>query len=107
MPWKSHLFDLEKELGVAKNEIKYVVYQDKGADKSFRVQCVPISDDSFVNRLSLPAEWCGLRDAELSKKSGIAGCVFVHANGFIGGNKTYEGALEMLRRSLKLDSVAK
>ncbi len=101
VPWKSHLFDLEKELNLKEHELKYAIYQDKN-DKSFRIQCVPLSDGSFVSRLSLPSEWCGLRDEELSKKCGIEQCVFVHANGFIGGNKTYEGALEMLRQSLKL-----
>lgn len=52
-------------------------------------------------RLSLPQAWCGLRDEALSQQSGISGCVFVHANGFIGGNETYEGALEMAARTLK------
>ena len=32
-----------------------------------------------------------------------AGCVFVHASGFIGGNATREGVLEMARRALKED----
>ena len=35
--------------------------------------------------------------------SGIPGCVFVHASGFIGGNATLEGALEMARKALTLD----
>ena len=52
-------------------------------------------------RLSLLEEWKGIRDEELSKLSGIAGCIFVHASGFIGGNNTYEGALEMARRALQ------
>lgn len=52
-------------------------------------------------RLSLPREWQGLRDKELSDKSGIPGCVFVHANGFIGGNETYDGVLAMAKYSLK------
>jgi uncharacterized UPF0160 family protein len=52
-------------------------------------------------RLSLLAEWQGLRESELSDKSGIPGCIFVHANGFIGGNDTYEGALEMARKTLQ------
>lgn len=47
------------------------------------------------------AEWCGVRDDELSKLSGIDGCIFVHASGFIGGNKTREGALTMARRALE------
>ena len=32
--------------------------------------------------------------------SGIPGCVFVHQAGFIGGNLTYEGVVEMARQSL-------
>lgn len=52
-------------------------------------------------RLSLKEEWRGLRDEELSKISGIPGCIFVHASGFIGGNKTREGALQMALQSLK------
>ena len=51
-------------------------------------------------RLSLLSEWCGLRDEELSRVSNIEGCTFVHASGFIGGNKTYDGVLEMARRTL-------
>lgn len=55
----------------------------------------------IICRLSLLEEWRGVRDEELSSKSGIPGCVFVHASGFIGGNETYKGALEMARRTLK------
>lgn len=48
----------------------------------------------------MPEAWRGLRDAELSNASGIPGCVFCHASGFIGGNETYNGALAMARASL-------
>ncbi|MEQ2251887.1 hypothetical protein ILYODFUR_015806 [Ilyodon furcidens] len=51
--------------------------------------------------LSLPEEWRGVRDEALSELSGIKGGIFVHAGGFIGGNKTQEGALEMARRTLQ------
>ena len=63
---------------------------------------MPVSSDSFENRKALPAEWRGLRDDELSKVSGIDGCVFVHASGFIGGNKSYEGALQMAQKALEM-----
>ena len=106
VPWKSHLFDLEKDLNLPENEIKYVISLDK-ASNTYRIICVPINENSFVNRLTLPSEWCGVRDEELSAKSGIPGCIFVHANGFIGGNKTYEGALEMLVKSLELNNIKK
>ena len=39
----------------------------------------------------------------LSQESGISGCIFVHMGGFIGGNSTYEGALEMAVRTLGLN----
>ncbi|KAF0933846.1 hypothetical protein E2562_019299 [Oryza meyeriana var. granulata] len=98
-PWKLHLFELEEEL---KTEplTKYVLYQDERS-KSWRVQAVAVAPDRFESRKPLPEKWRGLRDDELSNGSGIPGCVFVHMSGFIGGNKTYEGALEMARAALK------
>ena len=50
--------------------------------------------------MSLHTDWRGLRDAALSEASGIAGGVFVHISGFIGGNETYEGALQMGQKTL-------
>lgn len=38
--------------------------------------------------------------------AGIDGCVFCHATGFIGGNKTRDGALEMAVRSLERASYS-
>ncbi|XP_073315182.1 uncharacterized protein [Primulina huaijiensis] len=70
--------------------------------KQWRVQAVAIAPDRFESRKALPVQWRGLRDDELSKESGIPGCVFVHMSGFIGGNQTYEGAIAMARAALKL-----
>ncbi|GAB4857663.1 hypothetical protein Ancab_015569 [Ancistrocladus abbreviatus] len=98
-PWKLHLFELEEEMKVDPS-IKYVLYQDDRS-KNWRVQAVAISPDKFESRKPLPASWRGLRDEELSKESGISGCVFVHMSGFIGGNQTYDGALAMARAALK------
>ena len=67
--------------------------------QSWRVQAVGVAPDRFESRKALP--WRGMRDDELSAETGIPGCVFVHMSGFIGGNKTYEGALEMARAALK------
>ena len=44
----------------------------------------------------------GYRDKEVDEVSGVSGCVFVHASGFIGGNKTYEGVLAMAQKGLIL-----
>lgn len=98
--WKEHLFNLETESTVTKpGQVIYVVYPDESG--KWRVQAVPESIDSFVSRKALPEAWRGVRDSELSDKSGIKGCVFVHASGFIGGNETREGALLMAKRALQ------
>ena len=57
---------------------------------------------SFESRKALPAEWRGLRDEKLSEVSGIQGCVFVHASGFIGGNQSYDGAVAMAKKALTM-----
>lgn len=67
-----------------------------------RIQSVPLTASSFDNRAPLPVEWRGIRDDALSQVTGIEGCVFVHATGFIGGNKTKEGIIAMARSALKL-----
>ncbi|KAG5042498.1 hypothetical protein JHK87_006413 [Glycine soja] len=99
-PWKLHLFELEGEL---KNDpsVKYVLYQDERS-KQWRVHAVAVSPDSFQSRKALPSQWQGLRDEELSKESGIPGCVFVHMSGFIGGNKNFDGALAMAKAALTM-----
>lgn len=61
---------------------------------------------SSCHRLPLLEEWRGVRDEALSELSGIKGCIFVHAGGFIGGNKNREGALEMARRTLQAAAKA-
>lgn len=100
-PWKDHLFAVEAEEAAAGKErlVQYVVYKDMTGG-SWRVQAVPVSKTSFTSRTPLPEPWRGSRDDDLSTLSGIEGCVFVHASGFIGGNKTFEGAMEMVRKSL-------
>ena len=100
-PWKEHLHQLEGEMGV-EGRVKYVVSEDD-REKKWRVQAVGVAPGSFESRKPLPTAWRGLRDAELSEVCGVPGGVFVHASGFIGGNDTLEGALEMARRALTLD----
>eukprot|EP01126_Amoeba_proteus_P033789 TRINITY_DN3334_c0_g1_i10.p1 TRINITY_DN3334_c0_g1~~TRINITY_DN3334_c0_g1_i10.p1 ORF type:complete len:157 (-),score=31.09 TRINITY_DN3334_c0_g1_i10:71-541(-) len=98
-PWVSHLLDIEKELGI-EGEILYVLFQDPKGE--WRIQSVPLNLTSFDNRASLPSAWRGLRDQNLSDVTGIEGCIFVHANGFIGGNKTKDGILMMAHVALNI-----
>ncbi|CAG5103733.1 Similar to MYG1: MYG1 exonuclease (Bos taurus), partial [Cotesia congregata] len=79
VPWKDHFFELEKSMNISP-PIKYVIFKDN-------------------------KEWAGLRDEELTRVSGIDGCIFVHTVRFIGGNETREGALAMAQKSLKLNQL--
>lgn len=99
--WKNHLFEIEQELNLASAavSVKFVLYADTAGQ--WRIQAVAVRPDSFISRLGLPEAWRGLRDDVLSSKSGIPGCMFVHANGFIGGHKTLEGALQMATQTLQ------
>ncbi|KAF8973950.1 metal-dependent protein hydrolase [Flammula alnicola] len=102
LPWKEHLFELEADdtvTAIEANQAIYVVYPDEGAG-NWRIQAVPVSPESFESRKALPEAWRGLRDEELSKASDIEGGIFIHASGFIGGNKTKEGALKIAQAAL-------
>ena len=99
---QEHLFELESELDIAREtQPFYVLYPDETGG-NWRIQAVPVSPESFESRKALPEAWRGVRDDDLSRVSGIDGGIFVHASGFIGGNKTKEGVLEMAKQALKL-----
>lgn len=102
VPWADHLYALETEADV-RGQVLYVLFAESGeADSKWRVRAVSVQDGGFENRKDLPAAWKGVRDEELSKVSGVPGCIFVHAGGFIGGNKTFDGALQMAKKALDM-----
>jgi uncharacterized UPF0160 family protein len=97
LPWKGHLYDLEK-IHKVDPLIKFVLYQDVSG--MWRVQAVTVEGSAFTNRLSLPEAWRGVRDSDLESVTQISGSRFVHAAGFIGGADTYEGVLQMAQKAL-------
>ncbi|XP_020811142.1 UPF0160 protein C27H6.8 [Drosophila serrata] len=96
-PWKAHLADLEKEYNV-EGVPKLVIFND---GTGYRVAGVPVTPSSFLGRKFLPTPWRGLRDDDLSEKTGIKDLVFVHHNGFIGGAKNEEAAMAMAIKSIE------
>jgi len=98
-PWKEHLFSIEKDFQ-KEGQIKYAIFQDQRGD--WMIASVPLNIGSFDNRAPFPVKWRGIRDTKLSEITGIPDCIFVHANGFIGGNKTKEGAYQMAKLSLQI-----
>lgn len=104
MPWADHLYNLEKECpipdGVAP-QVLYVLFPENAEpDSKWRIRAVSKENGGFENRKDLPDPWKGMRDAQLDELTGIPGGVFVHAAGFIGGNKTFDGALAMARKAV-------
>jgi len=97
LPWRQYLYEIE-ECEDIDPLIKFVLYTDQAG--MWRVQAVTVKGKAFENRLSLPEEWRGIRDEDLSIIAGIEGCTFCHAAGFIGGNETFEGALKMARSAI-------
>jgi len=103
MPWKQHLYELEKihqlQDDTDKPLIKFVLYTDQSG--MWRVQAVTVEGKAFENRLGLPEAWRGVRDQDLAGLCKISTARFVHAAGFIGGADQYEDALEMARVALQ------
>lgn len=108
MPWADHLYDAEREAAGQSNgaaqpgehEVLYVLFPESTEPESkWRIRAVSEEGSGFKNRKDLPDAWKGLRDDECSKVTGVDGCIFVHAAGFMGGNKTFEGALEMAKKA--------
>ena len=104
MPWMDHLYTLEAESNTAaENQVLYVLFPENDeADSKWRIRSVSVEGAGFTNRKDLPDAWKGMRDEALDQVSGIPGGVFIHASGFIGGNKTYDGALKMAQKALEL-----
>lgn len=101
LPWKDHLATIESTQQ-SQPPVLYVLYAESEAPNAkWRIQAVSVSPESFESRKPLPERWRGLRDDVLSQVIGLDDCVFVHASGFIGGNKTRGGALEMAQRAVE------
>jgi uncharacterized UPF0160 family protein len=62
LPWRGHLYELEKEHAVDPL-IKFVLYTDQGG--MWRIQAATVEGKAFENKLSLPEEWSGVRVLEL------------------------------------------
>lgn len=99
-PFEEHLHDMENENPKLSGIIKFAVFKD--AQKGYRVRSIPISSTIRKSRKLLPLSWRGLKDMELITESKISDCMFVHSVGFIGGNETENGAIEMACKALIL-----
>ncbi len=79
-------------------KIKYVLF---ASTTEWRVSAVPNKSPNFTSRKALPEPWRGLRGEQLQVLTGVADAVFVHPSGFIGGARSFEGALQLASLAIK------
>lgn len=96
--WKGYLYEYERKKKMF-GQVKFVLYPAGGG---WNIQAVPVNEFSFQNRVGLYEPWRGLEGKTLCQVSGIDGCRFVHADGFLGSNSTFDGAVQMALRSMDL-----
>lgn len=80
-------------------EVMFVIYPDSDGNQ-YQIKTVPVEAGSFTARMDLPDAWAGLRDGELAAVSGVADSVFCHLNLFIGGARSFAGAVQMAELAL-------
>lgn len=96
MPYQE--FVLESSNKKAK-KILYVIF--KSNRKGYTIKAIPKELGSFVNRKKFPDEWCGLRNEELQKVTGVKTATFCHNAGFICVADQYEDALKLARLAVE------
>lgn len=80
-------------------DVMFVIYPDSDGNQ-YQIKTVPVESGSFTARMDLPESWAGLRDGELAAVNGVADSVFCHLNLFIGGARSFEGAVKMAELAL-------
>ena len=92
MPWTRVVVD-------EMPEVMFVIYPDSDGDQ-YQIKTVPVEPGSFTARLDLPKSWAGLRDQELAAVTGVKDSVFCHLNLFIGGARSFDGAVRLAELAL-------
>ncbi len=92
MPWSRVVVD-------EMPEVLFVIYPDSDGNQ-YQIKTVPLTVGSFDTRRDLPAAWAGLRDQELAAVTGVADSVFCHLNLFIGGARSFDGAVQLAALAL-------
>lgn len=94
--WKSHIKEIEEEFGI-QNKLQFCLFPQGDI---WIVQAMPSDNDADMFGIRNPLKWKGLEGDVLCSASGISNSIFVHGSGFMGSNKTYDGALNMAIASM-------
>ena len=89
-PWEETLSKFPEPL--------FVIY--KNGDNNWSVKGIRTDPFSYQPKKRLLESWAGKTGEDLSKITGISGCVFCHRQRFMAVNKTKEGILKMAEIAL-------
>jgi uncharacterized UPF0160 family protein len=94
LPWDDVVTKFKK--------IKIVVYPSLSKDENWCAEAgKDDTSDYSSDRISFPKSWHGLAGGELIQLSGVKDALFCANNGWLGGAKTKEGAIEMAKKALQ------
>ena len=92
MPYQEFVLDSKNPKAPG---ILYAVF--KSNRNGYNVRGIPVKLGSFENRKKLPAEWCGLRNEDLQKITGVQTATFCHNAGFICVAETMDDAMMLAK----------
>ena len=93
VPWKDQICNYNK---TADCKIYLVIFPNM--TRGYNVQVVPESADTFTSYVSMPTEWRGKKDQELSEASGIKRGIF--SSNFLSIWETEESAIQAANKIL-------
>jgi uncharacterized UPF0160 family protein len=91
MPWRRPVTE-------SPPDALFVIYPKSDG---WALHAVPVSVDSFENRLDLPAEWGGLSEAELVAATGVPDALFAHGARFYASAASRDGVLALAHLALE------
>ncbi|WP_278287572.1 MYG1 family protein [Ruminiclostridium josui] len=86
-PWERTLKEIDKN-----KEVLFVIYPK---EEGYYMQTVREYGEVRKDRKSLPEEWAGKREEELSRIVGVKDAVFCHSSRFIAKAGSFESILKM------------
>ncbi|KAM0687362.1 hypothetical protein COBT_001401 [Conglomerata obtusa] len=96
---KDNVMDIVCELEKQMNRnYKYLIMNDT----RWKGYAVIKEVGSFENKVPFYEKWRGLRNEELQKVCGVKDAIFVHASGFLAICNSFDGILELCKKSLEI-----
>lgn len=92
VPWKHPYFQADGET----HPTEFIIFPN--LQKKWQVVAIPPKQNSFAQKKSLPKQWAGLRDEELSNVVGVSGAIFCHKNRFIAIFDSLQNSLSALKK---------